>query len=968
MYAMRRAVLALSFLLLFIGTASAVPWTITDSFYTPTTVSNNSEVVTIMQVTYTQGGTTYYPGPEECSSLNIQYNYNTTENQPMAYIPESQGYFYANLSVRSSDTVIDLFAEGTCDGVSADDTATDSVTFDPDRNLSVRVLNRTHHRTFLEGSTYTMRVNVTNQTGFEPDDRIDVDWNLMNWTEHSVASGSLSEQDGYYSTDITIPDPSERFYYLNITAENTTAVGYQNATGGTARVLSVERQLAGNISLNNTAGECNDAVTRCEKSAVLNTTFNATRATADNVTAWVHGNGNNLTTFNYSWDDSTELWEQNFTIPADLNTTTYGDELTVTAHAKNSLSATTATRDLNVSSFRLIEETASYVFQGNEIDLVFGPVAEFTGIPIERALIDSFNVSVDYPNGTELMNDSIGMNDSISDTNYLQQQRLLRYGAQIPSGSPTGTYNFRADVTDIFGDTRNDTFTFNVYSSGDEESDVNVIDISSAINDLDSTEEIEKQFEETGDKSGSIVLRNDGTESGTVRVHLSESLGGLTTYDVSYLSGPPIDLEPDSAAELEFNFSLSEEKQYTGEITFMVEGSVIQYNRTLPVNFTVGEQLDCAHENGSLCVEDEDAIQKMTTSESTISLRVSNGDNATNISYGFEGNLSDILTDGDQEFEENEVTDLEIPVSVSADDNGFYTGNITVSNDRNEMVRVPAEINVSIAAGEINVTAPSPDLGTHMPGDTVTFDLDITNTGGTDLSNITVTSSDLGLTHEVRTDDGDWITLGPDEETTTTVELDTSGLGGTDRGENNPVTLNVISGSGVESTVEVRIVVREDLNDDIASYQDQISTFRDQVETIRQNQGGTDVSNIQSQITDMEAAVTNAEEALAAGNYDEATSQLNTASDLESQIQTSIENAQATGGGQNGGQNNDTQTGDPGDGQDPSTGNGGGGGGLPILFIVIVVILLAVVGVILYLSLVPEESEKTGQFGSPPPR
>lgn len=965
---MRRAVLALSFLLLFIGTASAVPWTITDSFSAPTSISNNSELVTIIQVTYSQGDNTYYPSPEECSTLNMRYNYNTTENQPMSYVPESRGYFYANLSVNSFDNVIDLFAEGTCDGVSADDTATDSVTFDPDRNLSVRVLNRTHDRTFLEGSTYSMRVNVTNQTGFETDDRIDVGWSLMNWTEHTVASGSLAEQEGYYSTDITIPDPSERFYYLNITAENTTNVDYQNATGGTARVLSVERRLAGNISLNNSAGECNDAMTRCEKSAVINTSFNATRATADHVTAWVHGNENNLTTFDYGWNESRSLWEANFSVPADLNTTTYGDELTVTAHATNSLSETTVTQDLNVSSFRLIEETASYVFQGNEIDLVFGPVAEFTGIPIERALIDRFNVSVKYPNGTELENGSVGMDGPIPDTNYLPQQRLLRYGVTIPSGSPTGTYSFHANVTDVFGDRQNDTFTFNVYESGDEESDVNVIDISSGINDLTSTEEIEKQFEETGDKSGSIVLRNDGTESGTVRVHLSENLSGLTTYDVSYLSGPPIDLEPDSAAELEFNFSLSERKRYIGEITFMVEGSVINYNRTLPVNFTVGEQLDCSHENGSLCVEDEDAIQKVTTSESTIDLRVSNGDNATNISYGFEGNLSEILSEGEQQFDENEVTDLEIPISVSADENGFYAGNITVSNDRDEMVRVPAEINVSIPAGELDVTAPSPDLGTHTPGDTVTFDLNISNVGGTDLSNFTATSSDLGLTHEVRTDDGDWVTLGPDEQTTTTIDLDTSGLGGTDRGQDNPVTVNVISGSGVEDTVDVQIVVREDLNDDISSYQDQIATFRDQVQSIRQNQGDEAVGDIQGQITDMEAAVTNAQEALAAGNYDEATSELNTASDLESQIQTSIEDAQASTGGQNNGQDNGSQNGGDDNGQDPGTGNGGEGGGLPILFIIIFVILLAVVGVILYLSLVPEESEKGGQFGSPPPR
>ncbi len=957
---MRRAVLALSLLLVFIGTASAVPWTITDSFSAPTSISNNSELIAVMQVT--EDGEPV--DPDDCSTVSVRYNYNTTDNQNMSYVPESRGYFYGNLTVNTFDTTIDLFAEGTCDGVSADDTATDSLTFDPDRNLSVRVLNDTHGRTFLEGSTYSLRANVTNQTGFETDDRIDVRWNLINQTEHSVDGGTMTEQNGYYSTDITIPDPSGRFYYLNVTAQNTTDVGYTNATGGTARVISVERRLDGSVSLNNTAGECNDDTTRCEKGATLNTTFNATRAPADNVTAWVHGNGNNLTTFNYSQDDTTDLWKANFTVPADLNTTTYGDALAVTAHARNSLSATTDTRDLNVSSFRLIEETASYVFEGNKIDLVFGPVAEFTGIPIERALIDKFNVSVMYPNGTELMNDSVGMDGPIPDENYLEEQRLLVYAASIPSGAPTGTYSFRADVTDVFGDSRNNTFAFEVYDSGDEKSDVKVVDISNGITDIDSLEEIEKQFDAAGTKTGSIVLRNDGTETGTVRIHLSENLSGLTTYDVSYLSGPPVDLEPDSAAELEFNFSLAERKRYLGAITFMVEGSVIQYNRSLPVNFTVGEQLECAHTNGSLCVADAEIDQRITSGNDIIRLTIRNGGAATNMSYGTEGNLSDIIADGQQALGEGDVGNLTVPVGVTAAENGYYAGNITLTNDRDEAVRIPATVNVSIPAGELEIVAPSPDLGTHTAGDTVTFDLTLTNVGETDIANITVTSSDLGLTHEVRTESGGWVALSPDEETTTTVSLDTSELGGTERGQDNPVPLTATSGTGVEATTEVQLVVRANLEDDITSYQEQISSFRDQVESIRQEQGPESVSDIQDQITDMEAAVTNAQEALAAGNYEEAESELTTASDLDSQIQASIQDAQASTGGQDGGQQNGGQN-DTGD--EPDTG-GDGGGSLPILFIVIAVILLTVVGVILYLSLVPEESEKGGQFGSPPPR
>ncbi|MDY6770527.1 MAG: hypothetical protein SV186_01060 [Candidatus Nanohaloarchaea archaeon] len=946
---MRRTILALFLAIGFTATASAVPWTISSAWTAPQNISNNSELVTVMQVL--EDGEPVIPS--DCSTLQVLYNYNTSENQNMTYIPGSAGYYSANLTVSTRDTNIDLFAEGTCDGLSSDGTATDSVSFDPGRNLTVTLINETSASSFLEGQSYSIWVNVTHDGVFESNS--DVGWTIYNWTGDVVHQGGFYPRTGYFNASITMPTPSKYFYYLTITAQNNTNVGYVNATGGTSAPLIVYPQLQASLTLNNTAGACDSTVSTCEKGSSVNVTYNVTRGTADNVTGWVTGNGNNLTSFNLTKDG--QVWAANFTIPEDFNTSVYGTELTTTSYGWNELSSSTVRQVLTVRPFELIEETASYVFQGSDIDLVFGPVKPFTGLPIPRESIDRFGISLKYPNGTEAESAIVG-GGGIPNDNYISDQRLLKYTYSVDGSAPTGTWTFTTNVTDIYGVTREKSFTFDVYDAGAERSNVTVYDISSGISELQTPTKVQKQFDSPGYKTGSIVLKNTGERDATVRIKLSDSLAGLTGYDVKYLNGPPIDLAAGSAATVEFNFSLQQYKQYQGDITFDIEGARFNYQRIVPVNFTIGAQASCAVQNGTLCVGNRSIDLELTSTSATVNISVTNTGDSTTISYTPGGNLSDILSPGSVDYAAGTRKDLRLALDTSQETEGFYSGNITLENSAGDVVEIPTTFNVTIPTGELSLSIDPSDIGTHIIGANISFSATISNTGEVELTDLALTNDALGLDHQVM-QDGETVTVRPGESITEEVTLDTEDAATLSRSADNPLTITVSSGSGVEGTAGVQITLLQNLSRNIKALSQTLSDLRDRLAQLNNTTQQSQIEDIRNRIQNMEQALNQAEQAWENDNYEQALSEVNSASQLEAQIDNAIQRAQAASQNQNDG--NGTQT--------NGDSNQDNGGGFNILLIIVPLVILGVIGVIVYLSIVPESDEGEGQqLGSPPPR
>lgn len=969
------AVCCIMFALMTVGAADPA-WEIVDTTFAPMNASSPATGVLFMTVQDISSGNAIDPGDQGCSQINTKYQYNTTGNQDMTYVNGSSGRYFARFPVSMANQSVRMEAWGTgCDEGDANLAANASVSFNATRNQTVRILNRTLTGQLLEGRSYTFAANVTEDINGSIESDTSVNWTLYDYmgdpasaVPYSSGTTAFDSSAGmYYNSSITMPTSGDHRYYLVFESGNH-ELNYTFPTGGDALPLWVNESLEATLTVRNNNSMCDSAVnpSTCQEGATLTTTFNITADAADNVTGWINGD-ENLTNLTFT-QVHPSVWQNNHTIQEPLNTSTYGTAFNITVVANNSLDRLAKDHAFEVDPYELVVPGIADKPQGGKAKLWFRQEYPYEGVdtlpPIPRSETDQFWVGLYYENGTMIRNETIGNGSSIGseykdDSGPLGEEAFV-YTWNIPSDASTTNYYMTLNVTDVYGIEKNalhrpgdggtrEQVSFGVYNSS-ESSNVEIIDSGLPGTNSDNTE-ASATYSSPRNVSGGIVLKNQGQRAADLTtVYFGGNLSGISNYSLDGEDSLPVTIEAGTNDVVDIQIHLKELANYTGDITFEISGDGGRvYNRSLAVDYTV--EKDCTVRNTTFCTStDSIDLSYGNIGDRQYNISVANLENTTkNISATVQGNISRFLADQTINLTAYQEEDLSFDYTIEADDEGNWSGTV-VLNDTENTIEIPAEIDVSIPSGDLNVTVDgSTSLGS-VRGDAtkeVTFVLE--NNGTVTLEDLSLTSSQLGITINLQ-EGSTAVSLSPGESYTTTQNLSFSSLS---PGTYDSLTVLGQSGSGVQDGVQLSITVEQDLTSAINSLQSDLQSMRSRLDANAGQLPNGTVEALRNRLSELETTITEAQNANQQGNYAQAenliTQAQNTRDTVQSRIDSQIERLTEEPDSGTGGNNQTT---------DPTNQTGqqtNGGGGLNPLLIIIPLLIIVVVAVILYLSIVPEE-------------
>jgi len=1003
------AVLTL-FLLMFSTATAAEDWTINADVVQPPDVAENEHVIVTMQLLNHFGEPV---APEDCESLYARYRYYTPANKTMQYVPGSEGIYWANLTVNSSDQTLYIEGEGLNCPAFNDGSGSKDVSFSNTADFTIDYHNRSAWNSdqdrYLEGVSYPLAINVT-----DPNDRfvknVSAEWTIYEWDNdtststlsvHSQGMMDLGMNNTSFSADIPTPADSKGLYFLSFRAENS-SLNYNNPFGAEAFPFYIETRLESEMRVNNTNLLCDNQINpqRCQKDSRLQVTFRETDNSANNVIAWLQGKKLNSSFWNNTrqWIDAgvnlsatnmTEIndthWQANFTIPRDFNTTTYGRYLDIRTKGVNVLSHASHLDRLFIWSFKPISETGTYVFRGNDLELIFGPVYPYSGKPLDRALTQKIDLHIINSNDTKVVDRTF--TKPIPDKNWIGHRKLFKYDYGVPLTAPVGEYRFNINITDIYGikygskhlltkpwsNMEADDWTFTVYNSSAIASDIRVSGISSGIQELQSTSQLRKTFLKAGIKKGTILLENEGEAGAAVNVTITGDLKGHTTAMGDSRGKFPFSMTEETAEVVNMTFNMSDYTNYTGQIIFnIVDETNLEYSIPLDYNFTV--ERECRALNGSICLRSAAEIQREynqnTEDNITFELRNTNESGWTNLTIEPFNNLTTLFRQTkDLNMAPGAIAEVNFPIQARNENNDTYTGEFLIRHNTSEWITVPTAINISVPPGSVDLRVLRQNsLGQVVHGnDSIEIPVNIKNSGNVDILSIELAIPKFSSSTTLTDANGSSLRLSPGEAHNASIKLYTSR--GTP-GEYNNVDLvaRPPGQTGFIGQTALSIEVIPDISSNISELETRIETLKNNLDQYKNN--GEISASAHTELydkvdTDLTNRVDEARTAFENATYDEAQDALDEAQQIEQNIEDSIETAREQSdqededNGSPGGDGNETTPPD----EDDNDNNGGGGGINPILIVIPVVVLL-VIGVVVYLSLVPEEGEtETPSFG-----
>ena len=891
------------FFVLFVGSATAA-WTITD-IESPKSfdeVSNGTQTVQLIEVKDNEGDPVNKSRLDE-SSWVLRYNYSNT----IASMEQlGSGYWYANFTANSSKTNIEYELKDTAPE-GGEINASETRSFN---DYNVEIINSFDK--LRPGNNVEVEVNVTDEVaGQSEDDDADVYLTITNGTEYSRTELGYNPSRGLFTQIITIPD----FFNSDVAIH---AHAFNNSRGGSKSTLTtIYPESTGNITYLNASAGCNNNsfFSTCERTAEIQTGFNATILPASDVTLQlqVPKNNDDLVSFeNISMEKNNGLWEANYTVP-DINTSKYQKKLLTQYNASIDDENFIITRNITYDSYTIRDKSDPSAFPGSNfmVKLLFGK--RFSLAPLNGTRIEEGNVTIDMPNGTEWK--VLELDDFV----YNEDNDLFEEEISISEDAAEGNYPIEVEAWNIYDEKKTRTSAVTVESA---DSSFNL-----------SSDDLDYNYSTIGFHEETIEITNRLNEDIEVSAEFSSELENLSEFN----SGDDLSLSDSETENVTISFDLPDTDTYEGELT--LTGDENDYSKDIDIMIEVP---DCETVNGSLCYDKEMKWINLTADQVqsyTRNITIKNiGGSSTFFQTTILGDVADYLvaqpssntvdSDEEQEFELNYTPKRE----------NTFTGEVVFSNTAGDELRFDTKF-VSNVENLISgmTTQSSINIAGAVRGGSVTRGISVTNTGDVNITGLSVSSSTLTPSMASLSSD---IGVGDTEIVDLTLE-DIQSSSGEVSGD---VTITGETSQGsAESTLSV--------SGSLTEYESRIEDLRDRIGTL-QDDASTSVQR--SQLADADTNLTEVDTLYQQGNIEEADRRYaeieNKVNTLEAQINT---DSSPDPDPDPSNPEPNTSTPEP----QPNPGNNTGGGGGTFIIIAVIIFVLLIVGFVFYTSYIPEEGD-----------
>lgn len=877
-----------------------------DQPYSFENVSNSSDTVQMIELT--DGNSNAINESQLAGDSFVRYKYNGTTSS-MEWLTE--GYWYTeDLELNNTGGTIEFEAQGETSssliGDSVDETnATREFNLG---NLSIELINE-FDEPIDPQRNFDIQVNVTDMENNMFEDEADVDFYFTNgsWTSEIYNIKNIDDlnndgQDDHYKNfGLNFDLEYYSTYILHVNATNTTNVGYQNPFGVQSMRVETLPEIIGEIQTLNASSGCDSQsfFAACERGAVIDTEFNITSSTAQNVnlSLELRNSSSGMWEENQTveLDRDNDLFTGQVTVP-DINTSAYDTVFKLKYNATDGGREEIVDRVINYRDYKIVDKSDSVTAKGPynvrlEIRKFFTPQL------LENSRIVNGTVNIIQPSGDTLTSFDVEDMERRESSGHFQRE------IGIPVDAENGIYEMSVEVENIYNRTKVEMFNFNV-------TEVQQTFI------LNEDEDLEETISKTGENHFNITLENRMASETNISTEVTGDIDNFTEVN----NGDNISLEAEETRNVSVVFDIGYVDDYEGEIEFMDTNAV--YNRTMDIEL---DSNPCSYRENTVCVlaaginsssdERGEIIKDFTVTN------YGQMDENYSFSYELSGNITEQAALGNNGTELNTVNDSEeVNITYSVTSPGFYQGLVTVSNEEDE-VEIPVSLNSTVEPNDVSIAlADTVELDAVEEGGSVTKDMDIENTGDVEIASVEISSQDYSVS-------ADSTSIAPGSTETVTVQFsDISSESG------EVIVTAETESDTVTETVDVTATIVPDYRQQADDYERRLIDLDSQVSSD---------SEYQSQLNNAQSSISELRSAYRQGNYEEA-------EQINNQVQNTLDTVEMEIASQPAPNNPDDE---------PQTGQTNDGGGFPILPLAIAIFVILLIGFVAYTSIEFEEGD-----------
>ncbi|MFB6209467.1 MAG: hypothetical protein ABEJ56_05020 [Candidatus Nanohaloarchaea archaeon] len=857
-------------------------------------VSNATSSVKVVNLSDTDGDPVNSSRLDDEADTDMYFKYNgSTGRERMSHLADS--YYYADIVVNETEganVTYQLFDSSASGGVI--DQESQVLNFG---NMTVNWTSEVSGKVNPDRS-FDIKLNVTDEWNDTFEDQAEVDFYVTNGSWTSSVKDTLKSGQKYENNDVTFDLAYGSSYVFQFNATNSTNLGYNDSYGSLSEVVETKKSLGSKISNLNASSGCNNEsfFRECQRGTTIDASLNVTGGSASsaNLTLrlWNSSGGSWVDNVSDKMSKQNGLYNGTVTVP-DINTSKYDKKFQIFFNATDGSLTTTEKYNVSYRSFKTRYVSNSKTSPGSyDVRIEFRKY--FTPDLLESKRLNSTINITEEDDGDKLT--SFNLSDMNRDTSNGYYENEI----DISSGADSGIYNVEVNTTNLFDETKVDSYEFN-------------------LTDVDQTfeaDDFSTDIERVGNQTYNLSVENLLSSTLTLEHEVSGDIENFTSVS----NGTDADLSGNEDGNVSIEFDVPEVEDYSGEVKLMDADS--DYNQTVDIDLNAPE---CDYRGDDVCVDN--GLNASTSSSGsvqkfmTIRYFRNDGDSET-FDPTASGNISSYVVFDPASVEMNDSKREE---TFTVNYTGFSPGHFTGSADL-AGISVPLELDANFEASSLSFDINSTvDLGVVPEGETKMEEIELENTGNTEIQEVEFSSSDFNVASTSKS-----IPSGGTE--TFSVEFSQVSGSGT-----MTVTASS-SGENSSQTVDVQAETIPVLTEEAGSLRQTVNSLQTRIND----------PAYQSTLNQLGPKIDEMENAYQAGNYGKAQELY---SEIQGDIATLESQASSQQPGSVGGQQDNfssTRTGTT------STNSNSGGMLLPI---VLVVFVLIVVGFVIYTSYIPEEGD-----------
>ncbi|MFQ3308459.1 MAG: hypothetical protein ACI977_000695, partial [Candidatus Nanohaloarchaea archaeon] len=680
----------------------------------------------------------------------------------------------------------------------------------------------------------TFRVDLLNTTSGDQISDADVEIRFVNGTYATeLVNIGYNDGDNLYRTSLDTPDFTNQTFIGQITAEKgsyETSYSFE---------IKTKPAVEGHIDrIDAVNGGCDSAQMpeQCEGGAELETGFNVTNVPAQSVNVTLFKNSTEGDEFVYdeiSLDRNNSISETEPGYYTGSLEFPYINQSENQDHVKLMYNASTDDREyvenytIGYESFRAnIDFERGYAYQNDQFSIPITLERYFSLNTLPEEEINRLEANITDSNGEQfatynLSNVSLGTDEQYTET------------INIPGDAPVGDYTVEIFVEDIYRANHTVLRDFSVREN------TQTFELSDSM--------LEPQFDRVGQYESTLTITDISGTGLNVSTEVSSELEDIVEIPDNF------QMDPNEERELTLEWNISDLQSYTGNIEFTDEDS--NYNTTVDVET---QSPDCAFQDGDLCSitdrEIEYTMDERTTEETQIEIRNIGPQGSTiDISTSVSGNISDYMGAPEELIFQDTQN---VALNFTPEEQGQFTGTLTMDSDDGTL-EYDIILNSEVPSGSPDADITSEvDLGAMVEGDSTEEEISIENVGETELTNISISSTDYDVES-----DTEGMTITPGNSNTVSISFNNVDT------ESGSLTVSLEALEESTETISVSADIYSDYSTRIDNLFEDIRSLRD--ETSSQEALST-LDEAERQLDSAEVSWQNGDYQEAADSYEEA--------------------------------------------------------------------------------------------------